>query len=92
MCQHSGSSSGSMSTRRRPGMTRDDVKLPLFHGNGTKDPEQYWFLCKAIWIVKKVQDEEINKGQLATTFQGQALDWYMKFVQLLIGHQQKTLV
>ena len=49
-------------------MEGDDVKLPLFHGKETEDPKQYWFLCEVVWIVKKVQDEEIKKGQLVTTF------------------------
>ena len=38
-----------------------------------------------------MQDEDIKKGQLATNFQGHALDWYMKFVQVSMGHPQKTL-
>ena len=72
-------------------MVGDDVKIPLFQGNGTKDPEQYWFLCEAIWIVKQVQDDDIKKGQLAMTFRGWALDWYMKFVQVPMRHPYKTL-
>ena len=72
-------------------MVGDDVKLPLFHGNGTEDIEKYWFLCEVVWTIKKVQDEDIKKGQLETTFRGQALDWYMKFVQVPTGHQQNTL-
>ena len=72
-------------------MVGDDVKLPLFHRNGMEDPEKYWFLCEAVWTVKQVQDEDIKKGQLATNFRGQALDWYMKFIQVLTWNQQKTL-
>ena len=49
-------------------MVGDDVKLPLFHGNMIEYPEQYWFLCQAVWTVKQVQDEDIEKGQLVTTF------------------------
>ena len=49
-------------------MMSDNVKLPLFHGNETEDPEKYWFLCEAVWTVKQVQDEDIKKGQLTTTF------------------------
>ena len=67
-------------------MAGDEMKLPLFQGNGTKDIKEYWFLCKLVWIVKQVQDKYINKGQLATTFRGWALDWYMKFVQVPIGN------
>ena len=67
-------------------MASDNIKLPLFQGNETKDLEQYWFLCEAAWMVKQVQDEDIKKGQLAMTFRGWELDWYMKFAQVPIGH------
>ena len=30
-------------------ITRNDIKLPIFNGNGLEDLEQHWFLCKAIW-------------------------------------------
>ena len=39
-----------------------------------------------------MQDEYIKKGKFVTTFQERALDWYMKFVQVSMGHPQKTLV
>ena len=55
-------------------MVGDKVKLPLFQGNGTKDPKKYWFLCEVVWTMKQVQDGDIEKGQLAMTFRGQALD------------------
>ena len=35
------SSSRSTYVGRWPRMAGDDMKLPLFHGNGTNDPEQY---------------------------------------------------
>ena len=92
MCHNKSNSSGSTNIGRRPRMLCDDVKLPLFHGNRTEYPKQYWFLCESIWTVKQVQDEDIKKGQLAPTFRGHALDWYMKFVQVPTRHQQKTLV
>ena len=63
-------------------MAGDDVKLPIFHGNGTEDLEQYWFLCEAVWTVKQITDNEVKKGQLATTLRGHTLDWFMKFVQV----------
>ena len=37
-------------------MEGDDAKLPLFHGNATEDPQQYWFLCEAVWTIKQAQD------------------------------------
>ena len=60
-------------------MAGDNVKIPLFQGNGTEDPKQYWFLCEVVRIVKQVQDDDIKKGKLAVTFRGRALEWYMKF-------------
>ena len=61
-------------------MEGDDAKLPLFHGNGTEDPQQYCFLCEAVWTIKKAQDGDGKKGQLETIVWGRALDYYMKFV------------
>ena len=66
-------------------MEGDDMKLPMFHGNGTDDQEQYWFLCEAVWTVKQTIDEDVNKGQLTTTLQGHALDWYMRIIQVSQG-------
>ena len=72
-------------------MAGDDTKLDLFHGNGTDDPEQYWFLCEAVWIAKQTTDDGVKKGQLETTLWGCALDWYMKFIQVSTGTPTKTL-
>ena len=72
-------------------MAGDDTKLPLFHGNGTDDPKQYWFLCEVVWTVRQVMDDDVKKGQLVTTLRGHALDWYMKFIQVPMGTPTKTL-
>ena len=34
----------------RPAMAHmnDDIKLLVFKGNGSEDPEQFWFLCEAM--------------------------------------------
>ena len=66
-------------------MVGDDKKLPLFHGNMTNDPEQYWFLYEVVWTVREATDDDVKKGQLATTLWGRALDWYMKFIQVPSG-------
>ena len=73
-------------------MVGDEVKLPLFHGNSTEDPKQYWFPCEAVWTITKTVDDEVKKGQLETTLQGRALDWFMKFVQVPTGTPTKKLV
>ena len=72
-------------------MESDDTKLPLFHGNGTNDPEQFWFLCKVVWTVRQTIDDDVKKGQLETTLRGHALYWYMKFIQVPMGTPGKTL-
>ena len=72
-------------------MEGDGAKLPLFHGNGTQDPEQYWLRCEVVWTVRKNVDDEFKKVQLATTIWGRALDWFMKFAQFLTVTPMKTL-
>ena len=72
-------------------MVGDDTRLPLFHGNVTEDPEQYRFLCEAIWTVRQTMDDDVKKGQFATTLPGCALDWYMKFVQVPMETPVKTV-
>ena len=36
----------------------DDIKLPVFKGTGSKDPEQFWFLCEAVWTAKNITDQD----------------------------------
>ena len=35
-------------------MTRTDIKLPIFNGNGLEDPEQHWFLCEVVCTVQHI--------------------------------------
>ena len=72
-------------------MVGDDTKLPLFHGNETDDPEQYWFLCEVVQTVKQATYDDVKKDQLATTVWGIVLDWYMKFIQVPMGTPVKKL-
>ena len=72
-------------------MAGDEKKLPLFHGNGTDDPEQHQFLCEAVWTIRQTIDDDVKKGQLVTTLWGRVLDWYMKFIQFPTGTLAKTL-
>ena len=37
----------------------DDIKLPIFKGTGSDDPEQFWFLCEAVWTAKKITDPDV---------------------------------
>ena len=72
-------------------MVGDDAKLPLFHGNETEGPEQYWFLCEAVWTVKQTTNDDFKRGLLAMNLRGHALDWFMKFVQVPMQAPIKTL-
>ena len=72
-------------------MARDDIKLPIFNGNELEDPEQHWFLCEVVWIVRQIQDENIKKAQMIMTLRGRVLDWYMKFSIVPAGFVPKTL-
>ena len=67
------------------------MKLPMFHGNDIDDLDQYWSLCEAVWTIRQTTDEDVKKGQLATTLQGRALDWYMRFIQVPQGTTTKNL-
>ena len=57
----------------------DDIKLPVFKGIGWEDPEQFWFLCEAVWTAKNIMDPDIRRAQLVTSFRERALTWFMKF-------------
>ena len=46
----------------------DDIKLPVFKGTGSEDPEQFWFLCEAVWNAKKITDPSVKCVQLITSF------------------------
>ena len=57
----------------------DDIKLPVFRGTGSEDPEQFWFLCEAVWTAKNIMDQDIRRVQLVTSFRDRDLAWFMKF-------------
>jgi hypothetical protein len=59
----------------------DEMRLPIFRGDGSEDPDQHWFLCEAVWSIKQVNDEVVKRAQFSTTLRDRALSWYMKFVK-----------
>jgi hypothetical protein len=59
----------------------DEMRLPIFRGDGSEDPDQHWFLCEAIWNIKNVTDEAVKRTQFSTILRDRALSWYMKLVQ-----------
>jgi hypothetical protein len=62
----------------------DDMRLPIFRGDGSEDPDQQWFLCEAVWNIENVIDEVVKRTQFSTTLRDHALSWYMKLVQGLV--------
>jgi hypothetical protein len=59
----------------------DEMRLPIFKGDGSEDPDQQWFLCEVLWSIKNVNDEAIKRDQFSNTLRDRALSRYMKFVQ-----------
>jgi hypothetical protein len=59
----------------------DEMRLPIFKGDGSQDPDQHWFLCEAIWNIKSITDEAIKRIQFSTMLRDHTLRWYMKLVQ-----------
>jgi hypothetical protein len=59
----------------------DEMRLPIFRGDGFEDPNQHWFLCEAIWSIKKVNDKVVKRAWFSITLRDHALSWYMKFVK-----------
>lgn len=67
----------------------DDIKLPIFRGTSAEDPEQHFFICEAVWNIKQVQNNDIKRAQLTTTFRDTTLTWFMKFYAS--AQQPKTI-
>jgi hypothetical protein len=48
-----------------------EMRLPIFRGDGSEDPDQHWFLCEAIWNIKNFTDEVVKRTQFSTTLRDQ---------------------
>jgi hypothetical protein len=59
----------------------DEMRLLIFRGDGSEDPDQNWFLCEAVWSIKQVNDKVFKRARFSTTLRDRALSWYMKFVK-----------
>ena len=55
------------------------LKLPLFKGLGNEDPNQFWFIARAVWEDQGVTDAHIKKETLINALQDRALTWYIKY-------------
>ena len=49
-------------------MVGDDVKVPIFHGNGSKDAKEHFFLCDVVLTIKQVQNDNLKRDKLITNF------------------------
>jgi hypothetical protein len=59
----------------------DEMRLPIFRGYGSEDPNHHWFLCEDVWNIKNVTNEAVKRTQFSTTLRDRALSWYMNLVQ-----------
>jgi hypothetical protein len=59
----------------------DEMRLPIFRGDGSEDPDQHCFLCEAVWNIKNFANKVVKRTQFSTTLRDRALSWYMKLVQ-----------
>jgi hypothetical protein len=39
----------------------DEMRLPIFRGDGSEDPDQHWFLCEVVCNIKNVKDEVVKR-------------------------------
>jgi hypothetical protein len=75
----------------------NEMRLPIFRGDGSEDPNQHWFLWEAIWNIKNVTDETVKRTQFSSTLRDRALSWYMKLVKGLaqpkpLNHIKNALI
>lgn len=54
------------------------IKLLIFRGVGNEEPDQFWFVVKAVWESQGVTDDNIKKATLVSMLQDRALTWYIK--------------
>jgi hypothetical protein len=45
----------------------DEMRLPIFRGDGSEDPNQNLLLCESVWRIKQVNDEVVKRAQFSTT-------------------------
>jgi hypothetical protein len=58
----------------------DEMRLPIFRGDGSQDTNQHWFLCEVVWNIKNLTNEAVKRTQFSTTLRDHALSWYMKLI------------
>jgi hypothetical protein len=59
----------------------DEMRLPIFQGDGSEDTDKHGFLCEAMWNIKSITNKAVKRTQFITTLRDRTLSWYMKLVQ-----------
>lgn len=54
------------------------IKRPVFKGVGNEDPDQFWFVVRAVWEAQGVMDDNIKKATLVSVLHDRTLTWYIK--------------
>lgn len=54
------------------------IKLPVLRGVVNEDPDQFWFMVKAVWEAQGVIDDNIKKDTFLSALQDHMLTWYIK--------------
>jgi len=49
------------------------IKFLVFKGSENEDPDQFWFMVKAVWEAQGATDDNINKATLVSALQDHAL-------------------
>lgn len=55
------------------------IKLPVFKGVESAEPEQFSFVVRVVWEAHGVMDDNIKKATLVSTLQDRSLTWYIKY-------------
>jgi hypothetical protein len=43
----------------------DEMRLPIFRGDGYEDLDQHWFLCESVWNIKNIMTKRLKETSLA---------------------------
>ena len=55
------------------------INLPVFKGEGSEEPEQFWFVVRAVREAHGVTEDNIKKATLVSALQDHGLTWYIKY-------------
>lgn len=56
------------------------IKLQNFKGIENEDVDQLWFVADDVWTTQHINNDNVNKLNLDTTFQECMFDWYMRYM------------